>query len=92
MQWAADEARVQQEVARLNAALPKHGLKPKSDQYIVARYNDPGELAARFRICIFPTHLLIFCTHIRPLRCKPALECRYHAYRLCLHKVLTCCS
>eukprot|EP00208_Stichococcus_sp_RCC1054_P000489 CAMPEP_0206140442 /NCGR_PEP_ID=MMETSP1473-20131121/9492_1 /ASSEMBLY_ACC=CAM_ASM_001109 /TAXON_ID=1461547 /ORGANISM="Stichococcus sp, Strain RCC1054" /LENGTH=369 /DNA_ID=CAMNT_0053534595 /DNA_START=232 /DNA_END=1341 /DNA_ORIENTATION=+ len=38
----ADEERAQQEAARLRAALPKHNLKPRSGQYIVARYNDPG--------------------------------------------------
>lgn len=35
-------AQVQQQLQRLRRAMVSHSLKPKSDDYIVARYNDPG--------------------------------------------------
>lgn len=41
----ADEASVMQQVELLQAALPVHGLKPKTGKHIVARYNDPSTKA-----------------------------------------------
>lgn len=41
----ADEASVMQQLQRLEAALPVHGLKPTTGKHIVARYNDPGTKA-----------------------------------------------
>ena len=36
---------MQEQLQRLRGAMAAHGLRPKADDYLVARYNDPGTKA-----------------------------------------------